>query len=217
MPANRSRGQTAGLTKEAILRAAIAVADRECLSGLTMRRVAAELGVEAMTLYHHVRNKEALLDGMVDQLFAELPPPREPSSWQETLSAFAYAFLSKLSAHPNLIGLVASRPALTPRNLETVEGLLESICSAGIEPVRAYDMVRALGAFVLGYAATGLPPSPDTPVKTPQAADSGTYPLFALAAGQSDRASRFDFALEALLHGFVAAAPAPATTVRGQL
>lgn len=214
MPANRGRGQTAGLTRDAILRAAIAVADRECLGGLTMRRVASELGVEAMTLYHHVRNKDALLDGMVDQLFAELPPPKEHSSWQETLRAFAHAFLSELSAHPNLIGLVASRPALTPRNLATVEGLLESICSAGVEPARAYDMVRALAAFVLGYAATGSAPNPDAPADTSPAVDAGTYPLFAVAAGRSDRTTRFDFALEALLHGFAAAAPTSATAVR---
>ncbi|WP_280406653.1 TetR/AcrR family transcriptional regulator, partial [Nocardia carnea] len=136
MPANRSRGQAAGLTREAILRAAIAVADRECLDGLTMRRVAAELGVEAMTLYHHVRNKDALLDGMVDQLVAELPPPQDYSSWQETLRAFAHAFLSVLSAHPNLIGLIASRPALSPRNLGTMERLLESICGGGGGPRR---------------------------------------------------------------------------------
>uniref|UniRef100_UPI002455A1C9 TetR/AcrR family transcriptional regulator n=1 Tax=Nocardia carnea TaxID=37328 RepID=UPI002455A1C9 len=146
MPANRSRGQAAGLTREAILRAAIAVADRECLDGLTMRRVAAELGVEAMTLYHHVRNKDALLDGMVDQLVAELPPPQDYSSWQETLRAFAHAFLSVLSAHPNLIGLIASRPALSPRNLGTMERLLESICAARGAPRRAPQYVQNQGA-----------------------------------------------------------------------
>lgn len=214
MPANRGRGQAAGLTREAILRAAIAVADRECLDGLTMRRVAAELGVEAMTLYHHVRNKDALLDGMVDQLVSELPPPQDHSSWQETLRAFAHAFLSVLSAHPNLIGLVASRPALTPRNLGTMERLLESICAAGVEPGRAHDMVQSLAAFVLGYAATGIRLTPNSPVETPRepAVDAGSYPLFAAAAGRSDRSSRFDFALEALLSGFGTAVSAAAAT-----
>ncbi|WP_280406622.1 hypothetical protein [Nocardia carnea] len=75
-------------------------------------------------------------------------------------------------------------------------------------------MVQSLAAFVLGYAATGLRMTPDSPVETPRepAVDAGSYPLFAVAAGRSDRSSRFEFALDALLSGFGTAISAAAVT-----
>ncbi|WP_219601764.1 TetR/AcrR family transcriptional regulator C-terminal domain-containing protein [Nonomuraea indica] len=200
MTANRGRGQRAGLTRQAILRAAVRLADQEGLTALSMRRIAAELGVEAMTLYHHVPNKNALLDGIVEQLVSETTPPPTASSWQESLRAYAHAFLATLTAHPNLIALVATRPATTPHNLRTMEAMLESLRSAGFELTRAHDVVRSLAAFVLGHAAAHPDLAPDCPP-----VDAGSYPLFFAAVATSDAASRFDFALEALLHGFAAA------------
>lgn len=74
MAAQRARGQRAGLTRQAVLEAALRLVDQEGLKALSMRRLGAELGVEAMTLYHHVPNKTALLDGMIEQVVAEAVP-----------------------------------------------------------------------------------------------------------------------------------------------
>lgn len=207
MAANRGRGQRVGLTRQAVLQAAVRLADREGLAALSMRRIAAELGVEAMTLYHHVPSKEALLDGMVEQLVAEMAPPPRFTSWQEGVRRYAHAFLDVLYAHPNLIPLVASRPATTPQNLRTVETMLETLHSSGFELARAYDMIRSLAAFVIGHAATRLDAVPGNPGERPSGPsfDPGSFPLFSEAFAKSDPTSRFDFALEALLHGFEAA------------
>ncbi|MEU8251005.1 TetR/AcrR family transcriptional regulator C-terminal domain-containing protein [Nonomuraea sp. NPDC048916] len=204
MTAKRGRGQRAGLTRQAILQAAVRLADQEGLAALSMRRIAAELGVEAMTLYHHVPNKNALLDGMVEQLLSETVPPLGVSSWQESLREYAHSFLAVLSAHPNLIPLAASRPAMTPQNLRTMETVLESLRSSGFELTQAYDVVRSLAAFVLGHVAAHLDPIPACPPDQPRgrSIDVDAYPLFFEALKKSDPISRFDFALEALLHGF---------------
>ncbi|MGW7484028.1 TetR/AcrR family transcriptional regulator C-terminal domain-containing protein [Nonomuraea muscovyensis] len=209
MTANRGRGQRAGLTRQAILQAAVRLADQEGLTALSMRRIAAELGVEAMTLYHHVPNKNALLDGMVEQLISETAPPPGASSWQESLRAYAHAFLAALSAHPNLVALVASRPAMTPHNLRTMEAMLESLRSAGFELTRAYDVLHSLAAFVLGHAAAHPGPMPDCPPGRSRGLTIDAYPLFFAAVAKSDARSRFDFALESLLHGFEAARTVP--------
>jgi len=74
------------LTKERVLRAAIAVADERGVEGLSMRKLATELGVEAMSLYHHVAGKEALLDAMVDAVFGELHLPFVGGDWREATS-----------------------------------------------------------------------------------------------------------------------------------
>lgn len=228
MPANRARGQRAGITRQAILQAAMRLADREGLAALSMRRLGAELGVEAMTLYHHIPNKSALLDGMVEQVVSEATPPSfGNSSWREGLRDYAHSLLAALSAHPNVVPLFMSQPATTPRNLRTMEAALDTLHSAGFELRRALDVVHSLTGFVLGHVATqtgadraGPQGEPDQ-VADLSAIDPETYPLLsqALRTGEKrDTISRFDFALEALLSGFDAARTAlssPASTGDG--
>src|SRR5690349_10629994 len=92
MSPKRTRGQNAGLTRQAILRAALALADREGLKALSMRRIGQELGVEAMSLYQHVDSKDALLDGLVEQVVTQAAPLlTEAASWQEALREYAHA------------------------------------------------------------------------------------------------------------------------------
>lgn len=212
----RTRGQRAGLTRAAILEAAVRLADREGLSALSMRRLGAELGVEAMTLYHHVPNKEALLDGMVEQVASEAAPPDfDPDSWEQAMRDYAHALLAALCAHPHVVPLFVSRPAITPRNMQTMEAALAALQAAGFDPLRAFDMVRALTGFILGHVATqsvsepaGAAPQEDSWPEALAAIDPDAYPLLAHAhrAGQAhDAATQFDFALEALISGFDAA------------
>lgn len=208
MTANRSRGHSAGLTRSAILRAAVGLADEEGLSAVSMRRLAADLGVEAMTLYHHVPHKEALLDGMVEQVISEVAPPRVADrEWRDVLRDHGRALRTTLVANPNLVPLLASRPAMTPLNLDTLESALRMLCSAGFGARQALDVLHSLTGFVLGHvsldAATRssgqVPASPDV--------DPVAHPLFheAVHNGENPR-SRFDFALEALLSGFAVTA-----------
>ncbi len=191
------------------------LADREGLAALSMRRLGAELGVEAMTLYHHIPSKDALLDGMVEQVASEAVPAEfEPASWQEAMRDYAYSLLAALCAHPNVVPLFVSRPATTPRNLHTMEAALRSLHAAGFELPRALDVVRSLTGFILGHVATQLVsdgPGAGGEAGRPAASptiDSDAYPLLSEALRvdeERDAMARFDFALEALLSGFDAA------------
>lgn len=223
MATNRASGQHAGLTRQAILRAAVRLTDREGLAALSMRRLGAELGVEAMALYHHIPNKEALLDGMIEEVATEVAVPRLTRvGWRKGLRRYALALLDAAAAHPDLVPLVLSRPAVTPRNLETMEGLLRSLHAVGFEPRRALDLVYALNGLILVHAALrsgvggdrGSEPRGETG-QTSRLADlpADTYPLLAEAARASAKrgpTARFEAAVDALLTGFAASSPPPA-------
>ncbi|PDP88137.1 TetR family transcriptional regulator [Glycomyces fuscus] len=211
MSPNRTRGQSAGLTRQAVLRAALALADREGLEALSMRRIGRELGVEAMSLYQHVADKSDLLDGLVEQVFTRAAPPMaKGTSWREGLSEYAHALLRALLAHPNLLPLVITRPAITTQNLRTMENALMTLRSAGFTPERALDMLYAVADLVVGHAAVLAAGGPDEQAPTDRtraAARPGSreaFPLTEAALARRSRGpeSRFDFALGAMLRGF---------------
>nr|WP_238356340.1 TetR/AcrR family transcriptional regulator C-terminal domain-containing protein [Kribbella italica] len=189
------------MTREAVLRAAVVLADREGLKALSMRRLGAELGVEAMTLYHHLPSKDALLDGLVEQLITPLTPPTFQESWREGMRSYAVDLRTALLAHPNLVPLIASRPAVTAQNLRVLETALEGLSAAGLQPARALDVLYAVTGFVVGHVVTA---SDGDPVDHLAAIDAGEFPLLAKAAAAGpdrDADTRFTFALDALLKG----------------
>ena len=204
MSARRTPGQRVGLTREAVLLAALAVADQDGLKALSMRRLGAELGVEAMTIYHHVPNKDALLDGLVELLVAPIAPPAfESSSWQDGLREYARELRTTLLAHPNVVPLVASRPAVTAQTLQVMESALESLRAAGLRPADALDVLYAVTGFVVGHVVTAPAPA-DDPVDHLAALDPAVFPQLAEAvrtATPRDAGARFEFALDALLSG----------------
>lgn len=202
--AQRERGQRAGLTREAILAAALELADREGLKALSMRRLGAALGVEAMALYHHVAGKEALLDGLVEHVFAQTSArPSNRGDWREWARDYAVELLETLTAHPNVLPLVVSRPAQTPRNHEAVEHAIAELEHSGFAPGLALDVVYAVNGLVVGHAVMAAAAA--SHAAAPEPIDAAAYPRFA-AASRSDRsASRFAFALQAMLDGFAAA------------
>lgn len=213
MSRTRSQGQHAGIDARAILRAAIQVADKDGLSALSMRRLGAELGVEAMAVYHHIPSKDALLDGIVEELAAATSVPQlNATNWQKGLRTYARAQLDNLALHPNLVTLILSRPAVTERNLRMMESLVESLGKAGFAPAQALDIVFALNALILVHAALGAGVG-DAPAPHGESgqdrrlADIPTdvYPLLARAVRQSKNrgpTARFEFTLDALLTGF---------------
>jgi len=200
----RGRGQSAGLTREMVLDAATALVDREGLAALTMRRLGSELGVEAMTVYHHVPSKEALLDGLVERLVVGASAPlAEEAPWQDALRGFARAWLTGLQAHPHLLPVVLTRPAVTTQNLDLMESVLERLQHAGFDPGRGLDVLYAVTGFVVGQAAV-TPAGSGAQVETLAAEGLDQYPLLAEAArlSGSRQVDRFDQALDAMLAGF---------------
>lgn len=209
MAANRTRGQRAGLTREAVLDAAVRLVDQEGLKALSMRRLGAELGVEAMTLYHYVPNKSALLDGMIEQVVAEAVPPEfGAATWREDLRSYAHALMAALGTHPHAVPLLLSRPAMTPRNLRTLEAAVAMLDEAGFPLSRTLDILYSLTSFVVGHAAAQAGNVDDGLTSL----DPDAYPLLVSAArkaGEDAAEARFDFALDALLSGFDRALAAP--------
>ncbi|MFE7628509.1 TetR/AcrR family transcriptional regulator C-terminal domain-containing protein [Streptomyces sp. NPDC057509] len=204
MAARRARGQRAGLTRRAVLEAALRLVDREGMKALSMRRLGDELGVEAMTVYHHVPNKSALLDGMVEQIVAEaVPPAFGAATWREDLDAYAHALAAALGAHPNAVPLLLSRAAMTPHNLGMIEAVVGMLYEAGFRLPRTLDIIYSLTSFVVGHAAAQV--GNIDGAGSLASFDAESYPLMVRAAreaGGGTADARFDFALDALLSGF---------------
>jgi AcrR family transcriptional regulator len=181
----RGRGR---LSREKVLAAAVAVVDREGLASLSMRRVADELGVEAMALYRYTPSKEDLLDGMVEALFleaeqllADTPEPEDPAAWRAGLEQQALAIYRVALDHPLVVPLVATRPLSVPfarrprpvlRCHERVLGLLRR---SGMSDDQALTLYRRILAWVLGYIVVELRRTVDSPDETEPAFRMGLH------------------------------------------
>jgi AcrR family transcriptional regulator len=207
--AKRTRGVRAGLTRDQVLDAALALADREGLAALTMRRLGAELGVEAMTLYHYVPNKTALIDGLVERIFTTAGGFASSSGagWREGLFAYASKLRETLLEHPAVLPMIV-RPATTPATLDAVEDLLRVLVEAGFPLGRALDSLNALTLFVVGHTSAEVAVGPD--VIPPVDPDRHPLMLSAVASGAgTDDFARFRYAVEAMLAGFAELSTGP--------
>ena len=159
--ARRSAGQRAGVTRDAVLAAAQRVIERDGLDQLTMRRLAAELGVAPNALYTYFPDKTALLDGLLDAVLAgvEVAPAHE-GSWQDGLAALMRASRRALLAHPQLVPLFVARPGGTSA-LRLGEAALQLLAAGGVRGPQAVEALRALLVYTLGFAAVEVPRATD--------------------------------------------------------
>lgn len=141
----------APLTRERVLEAAIALADEGGIAGLTMRKLAQQLGVEAMSLYNHVANKEDLLDGMVDLVFAEIGLPAHGAAWKAALRQRAIATRATLERHRWAIGLMESRSQPGPANLHHHDAVLGCLREAGFSIAMAAHAYSVLDSYIYGF------------------------------------------------------------------
>ncbi|MBO3086251.1 TetR/AcrR family transcriptional regulator [Cellulomonas fengjieae] len=154
-PAPRGRGAEVGLSVDRVVGAAIALADAEGLAALSMRRLAADLGVGAMTLYTYVPGKAELLDLMVDSALGEFPSLYAPAAdeWRARLEAVARASWSLYERHPWLLQVAASgRPPLGPGVLTQYELSLQAVDGTGLDEVAMDAVVTLVTGFVAGTA-----------------------------------------------------------------
>ena len=146
-----SQGGTV-LSRERVAEAALALIDSHGVDALSMRRLARELGVGTMTLYHYFPSKRELLDAVVDAGFAGREPPRLEGAWREQLAGLAKAGRSALSEHPGLVGIRAGAPILRPEALDFGEAGLQILEDAGFGTDEAVMAYRLLFTYVLGFA-----------------------------------------------------------------
>ena len=154
MGAATERGATGPtpLSKERVLRQALALADNEGIDALSMRKLGRELDAGAMSLYHHVSNKEELLDGMVDLVFAEIHLPESRGDWQAAMRARAVSAREVLARHPWAITLMESRTTAGPANLRHREAVTASLRKAGFSVQMATHANWLLDSYIYGFA-----------------------------------------------------------------
>jgi AcrR family transcriptional regulator len=150
------------LTRERILATALRLVDKRGVEALTMRRLATELGVDPMAIYHYLPGKQAILARLVELVFDELQvPATEGLTWQEQIRAFARAYRSLARAHPNLVlYLITNLETGANAALAANEVLYAALATAGLEPrliVPAADLVvDYLNGFALGESSGRL-------------------------------------------------------------
>jgi AcrR family transcriptional regulator len=148
------------LTRQRIIRAALRVMDEEGLEAVTMRRIGRELGVEAMSLYNHVRDKEEILDAICEEVLTEFQVPQE-NEWAAALRAGAGEYRRLLLAHPRVITLMTGRkgPMTNPDSLKVYEFALGLFRDAGMSVADAVKAFNTFGSYILGSVTMELGPT----------------------------------------------------------
>jgi AcrR family transcriptional regulator len=198
------------LTRERVLRAAIAIADQVGIELLSMRKVGQELGVEAMSLYNHVANKDDLLDGMTDVLVSEIDVPASEGDWRTAMRGSILSARSLMLRHPWAPRLIASRPRsrMGPAMLRYMDSVAGCLRQAGF----SYEMVHlagnVMGSRLLGYtqkpyAAEDLESNPPPPDRPRREISAGKYPNLAELYSQIhyDDEEEFAFGVDLILDG----------------
>jgi AcrR family transcriptional regulator len=142
------------LNRDRIVDAALGIMDREGLDAVTMRRVAREVGVEAMSLYHHVADKDDLLDGVCARVMTDFRiPERDDRPWAERARHGAREWRRVLKSHPNVIALFAerSKPMTEVDSLRPMEYALSLIMESGADEHDAVQVFNVMGGFIMGF------------------------------------------------------------------
>jgi AcrR family transcriptional regulator len=141
------------LTREKVLRAALAFVDANGLAALSMHKLGAELGVQGMSLYSHVDSKDALLDGIVEAMTWEAAlPPASDMDWRDALRHLAGEIRGVILRHPAAAPLLVSRRVMPTRRLEQLDAYLAVLTRAGFAEDRALDVLRTVVLYAHGYA-----------------------------------------------------------------
>jgi AcrR family transcriptional regulator len=139
------------LTRERVVNTALEILDAEGLEAVTMRRVAADLGVEAMSLYTHVHNKRDLVNAMNIAVLAQLDQPIDSVAWPEVLAIFARRLYDAYLPRPELARVLESTSPTTPEGFLAMERVLSALAETGLDPKEQVSAFRGVIAACLGF------------------------------------------------------------------
>ena len=177
----------AALSRERILACAVRVADRDGLDGASLRKVAGELGVHVTSLYNHVPTKDALLDGVVDELFASADLPLGEVSWEQWVREFVDGVAAMARRHPGAFAVLLRRPVQGPGAAATFEAGLAAFHRAGLDERGAYGAVKSVALGVLGCCVEQAYLVTDTGLRTDVASlSSDTFPMLHAVTATAD-------------------------------
>jgi AcrR family transcriptional regulator len=202
------------LSRERVLGAAVMLADEEGLDSLSMRKLGQRLGVEAMSLYNHVANKDDLLDGMVDLVVSEIDLPSGAVDWKDAMRRRAISAQSVFSRHPWASALIDSRESSGPARLRYFDWVIGTLRRAGFTLELAVRAFSLLDSYVYGFGRQQLnvstPPDADPEAMTEaflRAIPADEYPYltemvvdYAMKTGH-DESADFGFGLDLILDG----------------
>ncbi|MGW4483296.1 TetR/AcrR family transcriptional regulator C-terminal domain-containing protein [Amycolatopsis sp. NPDC004368] len=142
------------LTREKVLDEALALVDADGMGALSMRKLAARLGVEAMSLYNHVKNKGDLLDGLTARLFESVPLPASALSWETRVRRLVEGLYAEFTRHPAVVRALASEEAnpRSPGALRVIDALLGALLDGGLDEAAAARGYRSLMGLTFGAA-----------------------------------------------------------------
>lgn len=200
------------LTRERIVRAALALVDRDGARALSMRRLGAELGVDPMAVYYHIPNKGALLDAIVEAVMSEIdlrePDPLAPG--EERVLWAARAYRDAMLKHAKALPIVLSRGPRTEAAMRPVEVLIGILRQAGLPPNRAMAGMNAIAAAVRGLVGMAMEdeetqPSPEEHKAFADLLAAGEFPYLVEAAayGEDFFGADFEFGVRALARGLL--------------
>lgn len=186
------------LSRERVLRGAVAVADAGGIGALTMRSLARELGVKPMSLYYYVAGKAEILDGIVDLVFSEIDLPSPGGNWQSQMRRRADSARRTLRRHPWAIGLMESRANPGPATLRHHESTLATLRRAGFSVAMTAHAYALLDSYIYGFALqeAALPFNPQTATEATEAITerfAGEYPYLVEMATKHILRPGYDF------------------------
>ena len=213
------------LSKERVLRAAIALADEGGIESLSMRKLGQQLGVEAMSLYNHVANKDEILDGMVDVVFSEIDRPETDTDWKAAIRGRAVSARTVLARHRWATPMMESRPTPGPETLRHHDAVIGCFRRAGFSIEMTAHAYALVDNYIYGFAlqeanlpATGGEEMADLAETIIEPLPAGDYPHLVELATEYimqpgyDFGNEFDFGLELILDGLESASrPDPRT------
>jgi TetR/AcrR family tetracycline transcriptional repressor len=193
------------LNRSLILETALALTDRDGIDALTMRAVGEELGVEAMSLYHHVANKNALIDGMVEVFSDRIRLDGEVYDGRRDLRTLGRRFRQEGFAHPDAVRLLAVRALQAPAWRRPVEDTFASLLAGGFDPEDAVHAYRIVWSYIVGYVLNDLRMRPVRSMrpllaKLPRAEFPATHAV-ASALQRTDRDAEFELGLDVVIAG----------------
>jgi AcrR family transcriptional regulator len=208
------------LSRDRVLRAAVAIADAGGIGRLTIRSLAEELSVKPMSVYHYVANKDEILHGIVDLVFSEIELPSAGADWQAEMRRRAASARQVLKCHPWAIGLMESRTAPGPATLRHHDAVIGALRAAGFSVAMTAHAYALLDSYIYGFALqeASLPfKGPETvgDVAEPilQQFPAGKYPHFVEMATEYvlqpgyDFGNEFEFGLNLILDALTRSIP----------
>src|SRR3989442_8333357 len=203
----------AQLSRERVLGAAVALADREGIEALSMRNLGQEVGVEAMSLYNHVRNKEELLNGMVYLVYSEIVHPTAGEEWPTAMRVRRISARQALKRRPWAIGLMESRAQPGPATLRHHDAVLRNLRESGFSIEMAAHAYSLLDSYIYGFTLNEQSlPFDNSPAKIAEVAGNimrempaGEYPYLTEMAVEHtikpgyDYGNEFEFGLDLIL------------------